>query len=150
MLLNQGMAPNSNIATKAIGYRQACAFMQAALRDGGATKEQLQQLIYDIATASRNLVKNQTTWFRDDSMFRWVDVGGRDTDDTLQTVLTELDKPQHEGGCGDSGRLDKEVVKSLKRYMPTLKLFSKEQRVAKVLEWVRETVKARLPAAAGS
>jgi tRNA A37 N6-isopentenylltransferase MiaA len=44
--------------------------LQAALNAGGATKEQLQQMILDIATASRNLVKNQTTWFRDDSLFR--------------------------------------------------------------------------------
>lgn len=43
---------------------------QTALSKGSASREELQQLIFDIATASRNLVKNQTTWFRDDAMFR--------------------------------------------------------------------------------
>jgi hypothetical protein len=32
LLLQVGMAPNSHVATKAIGYRQACEFMQV----GGA------------------------------------------------------------------------------------------------------------------
>jgi tRNA A37 N6-isopentenylltransferase MiaA len=49
----------------------AAAALQAALRDGAASPQQLRQLILDIATASRNLVKNQTTWFRDDDLFRW-------------------------------------------------------------------------------
>lgn len=43
---------------------------QAALAKGSATQQELQQLIFDISTASRNLVKNQTTWFRDDQMFK--------------------------------------------------------------------------------
>lgn len=30
MLLDLGMIPNSHIATKAIGYRQACAFLQVS------------------------------------------------------------------------------------------------------------------------
>jgi tRNA A37 N6-isopentenylltransferase MiaA len=47
-----------------------CCCKQAALQQGGATKQQLLQLILDIATASRTLVKAQTTWFRDDDMFR--------------------------------------------------------------------------------
>ncbi|KAF6256678.1 IPP transferase-domain-containing protein [Scenedesmus sp. NREL 46B-D3] len=71
LLLRLGMSPNSHVATKAIGYRQGCEFMQAALRDGAVSPQQLRQLILDIATASRNLVKNQTTWFRDDDLFRW-------------------------------------------------------------------------------
>jgi tRNA A37 N6-isopentenylltransferase MiaA len=44
--------------------------LQAAVAKGSASEQELQQLIFDIATASRNLVKNQTTWFRDDDMFR--------------------------------------------------------------------------------
>lgn len=44
--------------------------LQAAIARGGATKGQLQQLVLDIATASRGLVKAQMTWFRDEEMFR--------------------------------------------------------------------------------
>jgi tRNA dimethylallyltransferase len=54
----------------------------------------------------------------------------------LQEVLRELDKPQHEGGCGNSGRLDKATAAALKRYVPTLKLYSDEGRVNETLAWV--------------
>ncbi|WIA19790.1 hypothetical protein OEZ85_005701 [Tetradesmus obliquus] len=138
LLLQLGLAPNSHVATKAIGYRQACEFMQNALAAGTATPQQLRQLILDIATASRNLVKNQTTWFRDDDLFRWLEVGGRSTEDVLSELLAELAKPQHEGGCGDSGRLDKATQKALQQYVPSLKLFSNEGRCEEALAWVRQ------------
>jgi tRNA A37 N6-isopentenylltransferase MiaA len=49
---------------------KAFTVLQAAIATGSASEQQLHQLIFDIATASRNLVKNQTTWFRDDELFR--------------------------------------------------------------------------------
>jgi hypothetical protein len=50
---------------------------QAAKEAGGASRAQLLQLIADVCTKSRQLVKNQHTWFRDDHMFRWLDVSER-------------------------------------------------------------------------
>lgn len=41
---------------------------------GKATEKELLACVHDVATASRNYVKNQTTWFRDEAMFRWLDV----------------------------------------------------------------------------
>jgi hypothetical protein len=141
LLLRLGMTSGSHVATRAIGYRQACAFLQVktstqctctaltaqhkrhvfvlllhglfvlcvyvcqcqcasscatcvctacvppvyhlctacvpsvcitqeALARGDASPQQLQQLVLDISTASRNLVKSQLTWFRDEQMFR--------------------------------------------------------------------------------
>eukprot|EP00878_Enallax_costatus_P043996 GHUV01052132.1.p1 GENE.GHUV01052132.1~~GHUV01052132.1.p1 ORF type:complete len:379 (+),score=154.70 GHUV01052132.1:476-1612(+) len=143
MLLDMGMLPNSHIATKAIGYRQACEFLQTALKEGHATKQHLQQMILDVATASRNLVKNQTSWFRDDDLFRWLEVGGCDTEDVVLELLSQLNRPQHEGGCGDSGRLDKELQQALKRYVPNLKIFNDDAKCLEVLAWVSQTVASR-------
>lgn len=61
----------------------------------------------------------------------------------LHEVLSELERPQHEGGCGDSGRFDKATQAALKRYVPKLKLFSDAQRVSAVLDWVAEAAAAR-------
>lgn len=61
----------------------------------------------------------------------------------MQEVLTELDRPHHQGGCGDSGRFDKATLSALKRYVPTLKLFDDPQRVAATLDWVAEVAAAR-------
>ncbi len=51
--------------------------LQAAHAKGGASRQDLLQLIADICTKSRQLVKNQHTWFRDDDMFAWQDVSSR-------------------------------------------------------------------------
>jgi hypothetical protein len=73
---------------------------------------------------------------------RWVEVSGRSTEDVLEEVLSELDKPQHQGGCGDSGRFDKAAQNALKRYVPRLKLYSDPDRVAATLKWVQEAAAA--------
>lgn len=46
---------------------------QLARDQGHVTAQQLQQMILDIAAATRRLVRSQNTWFRDDNMFLWVD-----------------------------------------------------------------------------
>lgn len=61
----------------------------------------------------------------------------------LQEVLTELDKPQHEPGCGDSGRFDKATQSALKRYIPRLKLYNDPERAAAALKWVAEAAAER-------
>jgi len=80
---------------------------------------------------------------------RWLEVGGRSTEEVLQEVLAGLEKPQHEGGCGDSGRFDKQTLAALKRYVPSLKLYNDPDRVAAVLDWVAAAVAARQPAVNG-
>ena len=58
-------------------------------------------------------------------------------------MLADLDQPQHQGGCGDSGRFDKQALAALKRYKPSLKLYNDPQRVKAVLDWVVEMAAAR-------
>jgi tRNA dimethylallyltransferase len=69
-----------------------------------------------------------------------LEVGGRSTEGVLSGLLAELEKPQHEGGCGDSGRLDKATQKALKQYVASLKLYNDDARCEETLQWVREAV----------
>lgn len=119
--------------------RQAGEYLLRVRSCGVASEEQLLQCIHDIATASRNYVKNQLTWFRDADLFKWVDAGAPQ-EAVLAAVLAELGKERHEGGCGDSGRLSKEERMALKRYKAQLKLFSDKDRVADVLDWVKVNI----------
>jgi hypothetical protein len=110
----------------------------------------------DVASASRNLVKSQTTWFRDDPTFRWLDAAAVDEAALTAHVLAELAKPPPpqggsggesagEGGggaggggaAGDSGRLSCEEQAALKRYVPRLRLFADEARLAALRAWVK-------------
>jgi tRNA dimethylallyltransferase len=74
-----------------------------------------------VGSATRGLVKQQHTWFRDDGDFKWVDASAS-TDDVVDAILREVDKPRHEGGCGDSGRLDAASARALREYRQPVKL----------------------------
>jgi tRNA dimethylallyltransferase len=123
MLLDAGLAPGSNMAAKAIGYRQAmewlCAGAERSLeaadarrhgkkrREAGAesaatpsrqafTLADLKQLALDVAQASRHLVKGQSTWFRGDPAFTWVDAGqGTEATAAEVVALASADLPPH-------------------------------------------------------
>ncbi|GLI64936.1 hypothetical protein VaNZ11_008337, partial [Volvox africanus] len=125
MLLRRGLTPGSNMAAKAIGYRQAMEWLIAAKAAGRPVGlADLCMLHGAICQATHKLVRSQMTWFRDDPLYKWIDVDGRDPEDVVAEILREVAKPRHEGGCGDSGRLSKEEQKAVMRYKPQLKLLT--------------------------
>lgn len=56
-------APDSR-AWKAVGYREACAFLDGVAPSGRKPKPGLEGLAQEIELATRQLVKSQRTWFR--------------------------------------------------------------------------------------
>jgi len=96
------------------------------------TKEQLTNLILKIGTATRKLVKNQHTWFRDDAIFKWVE-NTAPMEEVVSHILREIERPQHEGGCGDSGRLDKDEARLMREYQQPIVLFRDGALVERVL-----------------
>ena len=100
-LLDAGVAPGGCPAARAIGYRQAMEFLEAARARAPAppTREQLLGLVFAIGTATRKLVKSQHTWFRDDALFRWVDAAAAAPEAVADFILAEVAKPEHEGAC---------------------------------------------------
>ena len=70
---------------------------QEARQQGARPSEAaLLQLLNRVGSATRRLVKNQHTWFRDDGAFRWVD-NGAPAEDVVGLILAEVGKPAHEG-----------------------------------------------------
>ncbi|KAL4419077.1 hypothetical protein ABPG77_002218 [Micractinium sp. CCAP 211/92] len=157
MLLNGGMQPNTNCGSRAIGYRQGLEFLQRCHADPGSITEQaVIELVKQIQAASRKLCHRQMTWFRDEEMFRWIDATAGE-EAVLAELLERWAAPQHEGGCGNSGRLTKAEEQEMRRYVAKLRLFYKgsegtERAVAEVAALVaaRASSGAAGAAAAGS
>jgi hypothetical protein len=61
-------------------------------------------MIMKIGAATRKLVKNQHTWFRDDGAFLWVDNSAPE-EDVLRLILGEIEKPEHQGRGRSGGGL---------------------------------------------
>lgn len=140
-MLDQGIQPNSNCASRGIGYRQALSALQhwhAHPRD--IQPSQLVQMVKDIQQASRQLNKRQMTWFRDDPMYHWLD-GTQDVGALVEQVVSSLQQAQHVGNCGDSGRLDKAQADLLKRYQTRLHLFDKPEVQQRALNFVQSVVR---------
>ncbi|KAK9833352.1 hypothetical protein WJX84_005140 [Apatococcus fuscideae] len=99
-LLDEGVAQDSNCASRAIGYRQAMQFLEACLADPAhLCKDNLVDLVDSMQQSSRQLCHRQLTWFRDDAMYQWLDAT-RSTVDLVLHVQQELQKPEHKGDFG--------------------------------------------------
>ncbi|PRW59253.1 tRNA dimethylallyltransferase 9 [Chlorella sorokiniana] len=149
VLLDAGIAPNSNCASRAIGYRQAGEALQRWHADPESLTEQsVIQAVQAVQAASRQLCHKQMTWFRDEELFRWIDAT-QGEEAVLAEMLQRWAAPQHEGGCGDSGRLTKEQEREMRRYVTKLRLYYKgSPEMQKTLEEARQLVAARAGQAA--
>ncbi|KAM7277892.1 hypothetical protein ACFE04_005026 [Oxalis oulophora] len=73
-LLDAGLLPNSNSATRAIGYRQAMDYLlRCREQDGRSSAGDFFSFLSDFQKASRNFAKRQLTWFRNEQIYHWLD-----------------------------------------------------------------------------
>ncbi|KAF9609979.1 hypothetical protein IFM89_019535 [Coptis chinensis] len=73
-LLDIGLLPNSNSATRAIGYRQAMEYLLSCRRQGGKSSSgEFLSFLSGFQKASRNFAKRQLTWFRNELIYQWID-----------------------------------------------------------------------------
>ncbi|CAN6444256.1 unnamed protein product [Victoria cruziana] len=73
-LLDLGLLPNTNSATRAIGYRQAMEYLLSCRQDGGITSPgDFYTFLTEFQKASRNFAKRQMTWFRNEHIYQWLD-----------------------------------------------------------------------------
>eukprot|EP00873_Tetraselmis_striata_P009889 jgi/Tetstr1/430153/TSEL_019986.t1 len=139
-LLDAGVVPNSCSAARSIGYRQALDFLTDDALDWAdeeALVSALQQMAKDTQTATRQMAKQQMTWFRDNSLFKWLEVDdARGGEDVAAAILESLQDPQHKGGSGSYGRLTKQEQDLQKRYVAKLLLLD-DRRVC--LDVTRQT-----------
>ncbi|GMN54407.1 hypothetical protein TIFTF001_023529 [Ficus carica] len=73
-LLDIGLLPNSNSATRAIGYRQAMEYiLMCREQGGGSSPGEFYSFLSEFQKASRNFAKRQLTWFRNEKIYHWLD-----------------------------------------------------------------------------
>ncbi|KAK8676915.1 hypothetical protein V6N13_142474 [Hibiscus sabdariffa] len=72
-LLDMGLLPNSNSATRAIGYRQAMEYLLHCREQGGmSSTRDFYYFLSEFQKASRNFAKRQLTWFRNEHIYYWL------------------------------------------------------------------------------
>jgi tRNA dimethylallyltransferase len=122
-MLKRGLLPDTNCATRAIGYRQALLYLKNTAE---ANENNVLQLVKAIQDSSRTLSKKQMNWFRDEAIFRWIDVGGLAKSETevVEEVVRVWEEEEHEGGCGNSGRLTDDEKREMKYYITVLKQYT--------------------------
>ncbi|KAI9083600.1 hypothetical protein K1719_034542 [Acacia pycnantha] len=143
-LLNIGLHPNSNSATKAIGYRQAMDFLVTCRLQGGQSSvREFFNFLHEFQKASRNFAKRQLTWFRNEHIYHWLDASKpldaildfihRSYHDNSGTLIV----PEHLGMSRDAynGR----EANELKAYRSKNRLFLSKEDCVHVLDWIRRT-----------
>ncbi|XP_064961376.1 tRNA dimethylallyltransferase 9-like isoform X1 [Musa acuminata AAA Group] len=143
-LLDIGLHPNMNSATRAIGYRQAMEYLLSCREQGGrSTPEEFRAFLSEFQKASRNFAKRQITWFRNELIYYWLDASrpfeevidficDAYHDQTGRLVVPEsLKMKKHTNG--------RQETYELKSYRALVKLFSRDQDCDHVMNWIRST-----------
>lgn len=80
-LLDLGLAPGTNTATNAVGYRQFMEFFRERALPGGkgggspeASFREVAEVVLDVQKQTRRLAQDQLTWFRNESAFEWMEI----------------------------------------------------------------------------
>ncbi|XP_020587236.1 tRNA dimethylallyltransferase 9 [Phalaenopsis equestris] len=143
-LLDIGLRPNLNSATRAIGYRQAMEYLLECRNcRGRSTADSFNAFLYEFQKASRNFAKRQMTWFRNELIYHWIDASS-----PLESVVDficssyneqneKLEVPKHLLMTKDAN-VRKENYE-LKSYRSQYMIFRNESDFRHVLDWVRRT-----------
>ncbi|WOL13367.1 tRNA dimethylallyltransferase 9 isoform X1 [Canna indica] len=143
-LLDIGLRPDMNSATRAIGYRQAMEYLLSCREQGGrSSPEEFYAFLSEFQKASRNFSKRQITWFRNELIYQWLDASkpfedvtdficNAYHDQTGRLIVPEALKMKKKG----SGRQE---TYELKSYRAKVKLFIHDEDCNHVLEWIGRT-----------
>ncbi|XP_027341663.1 tRNA dimethylallyltransferase 9 [Abrus precatorius] len=143
-LLDTGLNPNSNSATKAIGYRQAMEYLlKCRQQQGESSVGEFYKFLFEFQKASRNFAKRQLTWFRNEQIYHWLDASK-----PLETILDfihgsyydrngSLLVPEHLKMSRDISN-HKEASK-LKSYRTKNRHFVNGEDCSHILDWIRKT-----------
>ncbi|KAJ8626590.1 hypothetical protein MRB53_019897 [Persea americana] len=139
-LLDLGLLPNMNSATRAIGYRQAMEYLVYCKEHGGSSAGDFYAFLSEFQKSSRNFAKRQMTWFRNELIYQWLDAS-----QPLEKVLNFiLDAYHDESGkvvVPESLRMLKDVTgrreaSELKTYRTKNRHFRTREDCSLVLDWI--------------
>ncbi|KAF6172553.1 hypothetical protein GIB67_007066 [Kingdonia uniflora] len=144
-LLDLGLLPNLNPATRAIGYRQAMEYLLKYQQQGGSSTEELFSFLSEFQKVSRNFAKRQMTWFRNELIYHWLDAS-----QPLEKIVDFIYDAYHD----QSGNLvvpeylqmkkhisSREEVSELKRYLTKNKHFVKHEDCHEILNLMNPEAK---------
>lgn len=143
-LLDIGLHPSTNSATRAIGYRQAMEYLLSCREAKSCSAEGFIDFLSEFQKASRNFAKRQMTWFRNEKIYHWLDASR-----PMREVIDFVCSVYQEAGTGkvivpQKLKMKKDVnnqreTYELKSYRPRNKLFIEDEDCHRVLDWVRRT-----------
>ncbi|KAF2287338.1 hypothetical protein GH714_039669 [Hevea brasiliensis] len=141
-LLDTGLLPNSNSATRAIGYRQAMEYLLKCREQGGRSSAgEFYAFLSEFQKASRNFAKRQMTWFRNEHIYHWLDASK-----PLEKVLNFIYNAYHDQTgtlvVPESLRMKKVTSNErenlqLKTYRPKNRHFVSRNDCSDILDWIR-------------
>ncbi|WKA12018.1 hypothetical protein VitviT2T_029458 [Vitis vinifera] len=143
-LLDNGLLPNSNSATRAIGYRQAMEYLVTCREQGGrSSPQEFYAFLSEFQKASRNFAKRQMTWFRNELIYHWLDASR-----PLEMVLNFI----HDAYYDQTGKLvvpkslsmkkdmsNNREIKELKAYRTKNRHFINREDCSDILDWIWRT-----------
>ncbi|XBI42459.1 tRNA dimethylallyltransferase 9-like [Triticum dicoccoides] len=141
-LLDVGLQPNMNSATRAIGYRQTMEYLVHCRQNGGSSSpEEFLEFLTKFQQTSRNFSRRQMTWFRNEKIYQWVDAS-QPFEEIVQficdayngsdaMVLPESLEMKRESCVHTS--------KDLKTYRPENRVFLGHEECCHILDWIRRT-----------
>lgn len=165
-MLAAGVRPNSNPASRSIGYRQAIEYLVACRSRGGrSTEGEFLAFLGDVQKASRNYAKRQLTWFRAERLYRWLDAS-QPTEALADAVISDFQgssthglpgpraewKPSSGAGaeaitaCSQEAEArwrSYEEGKMMKQYRTALRIFNSSSAIQEVLGWIEATERAQ-------
>jgi tRNA dimethylallyltransferase len=80
-----GLRQNTS-AMQAIGYRQALEFL-----DSKQSKEDYKRFVETFKQASRKYAKRQFTWFKQEPLFRWLDLDMHDPEVAMEMIRQDYE-----------------------------------------------------------
>lgn len=143
-LLDNGLLPNSNSATRAIGYRQAMEYLVTCREQGGrSSPQEFYAFLSEFQKASRNFAKRQMTWFRNELIYHWLDASR-----PLEMVLNFI----HDAYYDQTGKLvvpkslsmkkdmsNNREINELKAYRTKNRHFINREDCSDILDWIWRT-----------
>lgn len=141
-LLDIGLHPNMNSATRAIGYRQAMEYLLHCRQNGGSSSQQeFFEFLTKFQTTSRNFSKRQMTWFRNEKIYQWVDAS-----QPFEAVAQFICDAYHDCNARvvpESLEMKRESCmhesRDLKTYRSKNRVFLGDDDCCHVLDWIRRT-----------
>ncbi|CAN6323932.1 unnamed protein product [Urochloa humidicola] len=141
-LLDTGLHPHINSATRAIGYKQAMEYLLHCRQNGGeSTPQEFLQFLAKFQSTSRNFAKRQLTWFRNERIYQWVDAS-----QPFEPLVQFICNAYHDHDARavpESLEMKREScihkTQDLKTYRSVNRVFCGDDSCSDILDWIRRT-----------